>query len=204
MRTARHVEIHAGGGDRPGEEVERDVSECTRRAHVTLEVEAAEREVEVVGASRRLAHHRLHPVAPELVAVPVEEDVDLLLDGVRREELGVGAPVQRFGAARAELEQAADAALRVREHEVVLPRIGAVVRVEPGVHSAVLGQAHRDVAVVEDDRDAEALAQRVRDATQVRHRDREDDQRVRLLGLDQLARDAASTAASPSARSSRA
>ena len=70
-------------------------------------------------------------------------------------------------------------------HEVVLARIGAVVPVEAGVHAAELGQAHRHVAVVEHDRDAEALAQRGRDAAEVRHRHGEDDDRVGPLALDE-------------------
>ena len=61
-----------------------------------------------------------------------------------------------------------------------------MVPVEAGVHAAELRQAHRHVAVVEDDRHAEALAQRRRDAAQVRHRDGEDDHRVGPLALDQL------------------
>ena len=108
-----------------------------------------------------LADHRRHPVAPELVAVAVEEDVRLLLDRLRREELGVGAPEDGLGAPGAELEQAVEPALGVRDDEVVLARIGAVVVVEARVHAAELGQAHRHVAVVEDDRDAEPLAQAV-------------------------------------------
>ena len=60
-----------------------------------------------------------------------------------------------------------------------------MVPVEAGVHAAELRQAHRHVAVVEDDRDAEALAQGRRDAAQVRHRHREDDDRVRPLALDE-------------------
>ena len=152
----------------------------------------------------RLADHRLHPLAPELVAVAVEEDVGLLLDRQRREELRVGAPEDRLRAARAELEQARQPALGVRDDEVVLGRIGAVVVVEARVHAAELGQAHRHVAVVEDDRDAEALAQRRRDAAEVRHRHGEDDDRVASARARGAARGAAASAASPSARSSRA
>ena len=85
------------------------------RADVALEVAAAEREVDVGQRPRRLADHRLHPVAAELVAVAVEEDVVLLLDRLRREELRVGAPEDRLGAARAELAQALEAALGVRD-----------------------------------------------------------------------------------------
>ena len=96
-----------------------------RVADVALEVAAAEREVRVRQRARRLADHRLHPVAPELVAVAVEEDVVLLLDLLRREELGIGAPEDRLGAPRAELAQPLEPALGVRDHEVVLGRIGA-------------------------------------------------------------------------------
>ena len=60
-----------------------------------------------------------------------------------------------------------------------------MVVVEAGIHAAELGQAHRHVAVVEDDRDAEPLAQRGRDATEVRHRNREEDDCIGALALDQ-------------------
>ena len=133
-----------------------------REPGVAEEVVAAEREVDVRELARGLADERRHPLAPELVAVAVEEDVGLLLDRLRREELGVGAPEDRLGAAGAELEQALEPALGVRDHEVVLARIGAVVVVEARVHAAELGQAHRHVAVVEDDREVEPLAQRRR------------------------------------------
>ena len=53
-----------------------------------------------------------------------------------------------------------------------------MVVVEARVHAAELGQAHRHVAVVEDDRHAEALAQVGGDAAEVGHRHREDDHRV--------------------------
>ena len=98
-----------------------------------------------------LPDHRRHPVAPELVAVPVEEDVMHLLELLRREELGIRGPEDRLGPPRAELAQPLEPAFRVRDDEVVLGRIGAVVVVEAGVHAAELGQAHRHVAVVEDD-----------------------------------------------------
>ena len=101
-----------------------------------------------------LADERRHPLAPELVAVAVEEDVaSPSSTGCGREELGVGAPEDGLRPARAELEQPLEPALRVRDHEVVLARVGAVVVVEARVHAAELGQAHRHVAVVEDDRD---------------------------------------------------
>ena len=56
-----------------------------------------------------------------------------------------------------------------------------MVVVEARVHAAELGQAHRHVAVVEDDRHAEALAQVGRDPAEVRHRHGEDDDRVDVL-----------------------
>ena len=185
MRASGHVQVHPRSGDRAGETVERDVTQDARRTRVALEVEPAEPEVEVGREARRLPDHRLHPVAPELVAVAVEEDVDVLLDRLGREELGIGAPEERLRATCAELHEPPDPALRVREHEVVLPGIGAVVGIEPRVHPPELGEAHRHVAVVEDDRDAEPLAEHVRDAAEMGHRDREDDDRVRLLLLDQ-------------------
>ena len=101
-------------------DVERDVADAARVAGVAAEVRAAEREVDLGIAPARLADERVHPLAPELVAVAVEEDVVLLLDGERLEELRVGAPEDRLGAARAELAQPVEPALGVREHEVVL------------------------------------------------------------------------------------
>ena len=134
------------------------------RPDVALEVEPAERDVELRRDARRLTDHRLHPVAAELVPVAVEEDVDLLLDGLRREELRIRGPEERLAAARAEVEQPLDPALGVGEHEVVLRRVGSVVRVEARVHAAELGQAHRHVPVVEEDGDPEPLSERRRDA----------------------------------------
>src|SRR2546423_156132 len=132
--------------------------------------------------SRAEAEQLEHPLGPPLVGVLVEDAlarpppqllglgrvgeqlaiggdglVRLLLDRERSEERGVGAPEDRLDAAGTELEQTLRAALRVRDEEVVLARIGAVVVVEARVHAAELRQAHRDVAVVEDDRHAETL-----------------------------------------------
>src|SRR5687767_87718 len=80
----------------------------------------AERELELGRGPARLAHHRGHPVAAELVAVAVEEDVVHLLHRLRREEVGVGAPEDGLRATRAELAQPLEPALRVRDDEVVL------------------------------------------------------------------------------------
>ena len=115
VRAARDAEVDARRGDRAREDVERDVADEPRRADVAVEVAAAECEVDVGQRARRLADHRLHPVAPELVAVAVEEDVHLLLDRLRREELGVGAPEDRLGAARTELAQPLEPAFGVRD-----------------------------------------------------------------------------------------
>ena len=90
-----------------------------------------------------------------------------LLDLPRREELGIGGPEDGLGAPCAQLEQARQTALGVRDDEVVLGRIGAVVVVEARVHAAELGQAHRHVAVVEDHGHAEALPQVGGDAAEV-------------------------------------
>src|SRR4051794_16242242 len=120
VRAARNTEVDARGGDRVREGVERHVADLPRTADVTLEVAPAEREVGIGQHTRRLADHRLHPVAPELVAVAVEEDVHRLLDGVRCEELRVGAPEDRLCPARSEIEQPLGRAVRVRDEEVVL------------------------------------------------------------------------------------
>src|SRR5207237_5844593 len=102
----------------------------------------------------------------------VEEDVHLLLDRFREEHVRIGAPKDRLGAARAELAQPLETTLRVRDDEVVFARVTAEVVAEARVHPAELGQAHRYVAVIEDDRDAEALPKEGRDSPQVveRHR----------------------------------
>src|SRR5438477_8642104 len=185
VRAAREAEIDARRRDRAREDVERHVAGETRAPGVALEVAPAEREVDVGQRARGLADERSHPVAPELVAVAVEVDVDLLVDLLRREEVGIGTPEDSLRAPCAELEQSLEAAFGVRDDEVVFARIGAVVVVEARVHAAELGQAHRHVAVVEHNWNAEALAQRGRDAAEVRHRDREDDHRVRALLLDE-------------------
>src|SRR5215218_7185475 len=185
VRPPRDAEVDAGGRDRARERAERDVADLARAADVAAEVAAAESEVRVRQPPRRLADHRRDPLTPKLVAVAVEEDVQLLLDRLRREEFGVRSPEDGLGAAGAELAQPLEPAVGVRDHEVVLAGIGVVVPVEAGVHPAELGQAHRHVAVVEEDRDPEALAKRGRDAAEVRHRDGEDDHRVGALALDQ-------------------
>ena len=188
VRAARDVQIDPGARDRLSEDVEGHVADHARVPGVAAEVLAAEREVDLGITPARLADELLHPLAPELVAVAVEEDVVLLLDGGRLEQLRVGGPEDRLRAARAELAQAVEPAFGVREHEVVLGRIGAVVVVEARVHAAELRQAHRHVAVVEHDRHVEALAQARRDAAEMRHRHGEDDHRrdVTLLLEDAL------------------
>src|ERR671931_934831 len=178
VSAPREVQVDPRGGDSAVEGVEGHVADEARAAGVALEVVAAEGEVDFGETAARLADERAHPVAPELVAVSVEEDVRLLLDPKRPEELGVGGPEDGLRAAGAELPEPGQASFRVREHEVVLGWVGPVVVVEPRVHAAELGQAHRHVAVVEDDRDAEALAQVRGDPAQVAHRDGEDDDRV--------------------------
>src|SRR5581483_6812491 len=153
VRPPGHVQVDPRGGDRTREDVER---------HVAGEVLPAEREVDVGQAPARLAHERRHPLLAELVAEAVEVDVRLLLDRVRPEELRVGAPEDRLGTPGAELSQPLEPALRVRDEQVVLGRVGAEVVVEAGVVAAELRQAHRDVAVVVDDRDVEPLAEQRR------------------------------------------
>jgi hypothetical protein len=96
-----------------------------------LEVATAEREVGVGQGTRRRADHRLDPLAPELVAVAVEEDVGVLVHRLRREELGVGRPEERLCALRAELAQPRQRALRVREQQVVLGRSASWYQLNP-------------------------------------------------------------------------
>src|SRR5207253_3537122 len=130
-----------------------------RVSGITPEVHSTESEVDLGIASARFADERLHPFAPELVPVAVEEDVVLLLDGRWLKELRVGRPEDRFRAPRTQLTQTFESTLRVREHEIVLGGIGPVVVVEPRVHASELRQAHGHVAVVEHDWDVELLSQ---------------------------------------------
>src|SRR3954469_6305933 len=102
MRAARDAEVDAGRRDRSGEDIERDVADRPRTPGVATEVAAAEREVDIRELARRLTDHGFHPVAPELVAVAVEEHIHLLRDRLGCEELGVGAPEDSLGSARAE------------------------------------------------------------------------------------------------------
>src|SRR5262245_57345560 len=103
MRPARDAEVDARGRDLAREGVERNVADLARAPGVAAEVAAAEREVGVRQRARGSADHRLDPLAPELVAVAVEEDVHRLLDRLRREELGIRAPEHGLGPARAEI-----------------------------------------------------------------------------------------------------
>src|SRR5207253_698230 len=150
VRTARQIEVDPRGADRARKDVERNASDQARTSRVTAEVAAAEREVDVLQPSARLPDERAHPLAAELVAVAVEEDVVLLLDVHRHEELRIDAPEDGLNAPCTELLQAGGAAFRVADDEVVLAWIGPVVVVETGVHAAELRPAHRNVAVVID------------------------------------------------------
>src|SRR6266511_474768 len=175
VRAARDVEVDARARDRLREHVEGHVADEARVADVAAEVAPAEREVDLPILPARLPDEGLHPFAAELVAVAVEEHVVLLLDRRGLEHLGVGGPEDGLCAARAELTEPLEPAFGIREHQVVFGGISTVVVVEAGVHAAELGQAHRHVAVVEDDGNSESLAQPRRDAAEVRHRHREDD-----------------------------
>src|ERR671931_792853 len=84
------VQVDPRRRDGAVEGVERDVADEAGAAGVATEVAPAEREVDLRKAAARLPDERAHPVAPELVAVPVEEDVRLPLAGARPEELRVG------------------------------------------------------------------------------------------------------------------
>ena len=185
MGAARDAEVDTRCGDRTGERVERDIAGHAGVPHIPLEIAPAEREVDIRERPRRFADERLHPFTPELVAVAVEEHVHLFLALARREEIRVGAPEDRFGPSRSEFAQPFEPSFGVRHDEVVLGRVGLVVPVEAGVHAAELGQAHRHVAVVEDDRQAVALAQVRRDACEVGHRHREDHECIGALVTDE-------------------
>src|SRR3954447_2113999 len=74
MRLARDVEVDMTRGDHAREERDGEVAEFAGAADVAAEVCPAQDEVDVVELPRRVADHRLHPVATELVAVRVEED----------------------------------------------------------------------------------------------------------------------------------
>ena len=80
MGAAREVEVHARRRERVVEGVERHVADQARASGVAAEVAAAEREVDLRKPPARLADELAHPLAPELVAIAVEEDVLLLLD----------------------------------------------------------------------------------------------------------------------------
>src|SRR5215218_1498422 len=92
VRAARDVQVDPRRRDRSREDVERDIADRARVSGVAAEVTPAEHEVDLGHAARRPADHRLDPLAAELVAVPVEEDVVFLLDVVRAEQIGIGAP----------------------------------------------------------------------------------------------------------------
>src|SRR5262249_14118207 len=102
VRATRDVQVDPRRRDRAAEDVERHVTDRPGATRVAAEVAPAEREVDAGQAAARLAQHPSRPVAAELVAVAVEEDVDLLLDRQRLEELRVGAPEDRLGAPGAE------------------------------------------------------------------------------------------------------
>src|SRR5829696_3503506 len=144
VRAPCDVEVDPRGGDRLVEGVEGDIADEPRPAGVALEVAAAQGELDLRRSAAWLPDHRSHPLAAELVPVAVEEDVVHLLDRLRREELGIGAPEDGLGPLRAELEQARQPAFGVGDDEVVFGRVGAVVVVEARIHAAELGQAHRN------------------------------------------------------------
>ena len=185
MCSTSDVEVDPGRRDRACENVERHIAEHPCVARVSPEVPPSEPEVDLRRNTTRLPHHGSRPLLSELVAVPVEEDVHLLRNRLRSEELRIGTPEDRLGAAGAELEQARQATLRVREDHVVLGRISTVVVVEPRVHAPELRQTHRHVAVVVDDGDPESLAQAGRNATEMGKRNGEEDHGIGPLALDE-------------------
>src|SRR5439155_10730210 len=86
--SARDVEVDPAARDRLREDVEGDVADHPRVPDVAAKVPAAEREVHLGLAPAGLTDERLHPLPAELVPVAVEEDVVLLLDRCRLEQLG--------------------------------------------------------------------------------------------------------------------
>ena len=170
VRTARDAEVDACGRDRPREDVERHVADQPRVAGVAAEVAPAEREVDVGqrvatarrpsppssrGGTCRRSRRRRRPAPSRRPAARRTRG-----RRPRRRPAPRRAPSSRSRSRPpSEFERTS----------VVLGRIGVVVPVEAGVHASELGQAHRHVAVVEDDRHAEPLAQRGRDPAQVRH-----------------------------------
>src|SRR5712691_9892279 len=92
VRAPRDVQVDPRSRDRLGEHVERDVADQSRVPDVAPEVLPAEREVDLRIAATRLPDQRLHPFAAEFVPVPVEEDVVLLLDRSRLEQLRIDSP----------------------------------------------------------------------------------------------------------------
>jgi hypothetical protein len=120
---AGDVEAQPCGRDHAREDVERHVCDAPPPAEIASEIRPADDEVGVEPAAR-FADHRVRPLLAELVAVAVEEDVHLLLDVVRAEELRVGAPEDRLRAARTELAQPVEPSFGVRDDEVVLGRVG--------------------------------------------------------------------------------
>ena len=185
MGATSHVEVDTRRRYRPRENVERHVADLTRIPGIATEIPSAEGEVDLGRRSARPAHHRRRPLLPELVAVAVEEDVHLLRDRLRCEELGVCAPEDGLGPTRAEFEQTRQPSLRVRQEQVVLGRVGAVVVVEARIHASELGQAHWHISVVENDRYPKPVAERRGYAAEMRHRDREEHNGIGPLTLDE-------------------
>src|SRR4051794_8946581 len=79
VRATCDVEVDPRARDRLRKDVEGDVADEARPAEVATEVAAAHGEVQLRVDAARLTDHRLHPVAPELVPVAVEEQVDVLV-----------------------------------------------------------------------------------------------------------------------------
>src|SRR4029078_1800489 len=92
MRPPRDVEVETAPRDRLCEDVERDVADQPCVADVTAGIGTAEREVDLRVQTARVTAERLHPLTAELVSVAVEEDVVLLVDSHRLEELGICRP----------------------------------------------------------------------------------------------------------------
>ena len=141
--------------------IERDVADHARAAGVALEVASAEREVDV-GEMRAKARR---PSTPSSRAGTCRRSRRRRRPSPSRRRAARRTRGRRprrrppLGAhrARAAVRARLRSSTTIRSYS---RRVGVVVPVEAGVHAAELRQAHRHVAVVEDDGDAEPLAQR--------------------------------------------
>src|SRR5204862_5908924 len=96
MRSPSDVEINAACRYRAGEAVERDPANPLGRTKLPPKITAPDSEPKGAKRPAWLGDEPVHPFLPELVPVSVEEDVERLLLGLRREEVGVCPPEERL------------------------------------------------------------------------------------------------------------